>query len=57
MSRVKTAWQLQQDNLNIPYDDKRPSEPRINDPYNLWDNDDSDEPLIIDINDYADKED
>lgn len=55
MSRVKTAWQLQQNNK--PYDDKRPTEPRYNDPYNLWDNDDSDEPLAIDINDYADKED
>jgi hypothetical protein len=55
MSRVRTAWQLQQNNQ--PYDDKRPIEPRLNDPYNLWDNDDSDEPLAIDINEYADKED
>lgn len=61
MSRMKTEWQALQENLNAPYDDKRPTEPRINDrindPYNLWDNDDSDEPLAIDINDYADKED
>lgn len=53
MSRVKTAWQAL---LDQPYDDKRPTEPRINDPYNLWDNDDN-EPQTIDINDYADKED
>jgi len=58
MGKVKSAWfalqamQSEQD-LDQPYDDKRPTEPRLNDPYNLWDNDDTDEPLVIDINDTA----
>jgi hypothetical protein len=53
MGKVKTAWQEQQETM---HDDKRPTEPRINDPYNLWDTDDHDTPAI-DINNWADTHD
>jgi hypothetical protein len=53
MGKVKTAWQEQQETMR---DDKRPTEPRINDPYNLWDNDDTND-QAIDINTYADMDD
>lgn len=53
MGKVKTAWQEQQETM---HDDKRPTEPRINDPYNLWDTDDHDT-SAIDINNWADTHD
>jgi hypothetical protein len=65
MGKVKTAWQAEQEAKHVrKYREvsrfnratsptHAPTTATFNDPYNLWDNDDNNNPQAIDINDWA----